>query len=369
MKPTITLCMIVKNESRVILECLNSVYKHLDYWVISDTGSTDNTKELIADFFKEKNIPGEFADLEWKGFGHNRTYALTACKGKADYAWMIDADDKLIGEFILPENTIADAYQLCLGNIWNTSWRSQIFKTESDWFYVGVLHEYPHTNKPDYVNIKLVGDYKIDIRTIGARNANISVIEKYSIDAEILETALKEEPDNDRYWFYLAQSYFDSGQFYKAEKTYKKRASMGRFNQEVFYSLWRMGICREYIERPDHEVIEAYLHAYESVPSRAESLYQLSKLYRLKYNKPAIAYMYAKAAYDIPYPENGLFVSDYIYKFGILNEISITASYANQHKIGYDVTQELLTKNKKYIMDNELEHLTSNLEFYSKNLS
>jgi len=44
MKPTITLCMIVKNESHVILECLNSIWKHINYWVISDTDSTDNTK-------------------------------------------------------------------------------------------------------------------------------------------------------------------------------------------------------------------------------------------------------------------------------------------------------------------------------------
>ena len=47
MKKTISLCMIVKNESHIIHECLESVYKHIDYWVISDTGSTDNTQKII----------------------------------------------------------------------------------------------------------------------------------------------------------------------------------------------------------------------------------------------------------------------------------------------------------------------------------
>jgi len=64
MKPTLTLCMIVKNESHIILECLNSVYKYIDYWVICDTGSTDNTKEIITNFFKEKGIPGEIHAIE-----------------------------------------------------------------------------------------------------------------------------------------------------------------------------------------------------------------------------------------------------------------------------------------------------------------
>ena len=57
MKPRITLCMIVKNESHIIKECLESVYKHIDYWVVSDTGSTDGTQDIIKNFFEEKKIP------------------------------------------------------------------------------------------------------------------------------------------------------------------------------------------------------------------------------------------------------------------------------------------------------------------------
>ena len=46
------------------------------YWVISDTGSTDNTKEIIKTFFKNLNIPGELVEHEWRDFGYNRTKAL-----------------------------------------------------------------------------------------------------------------------------------------------------------------------------------------------------------------------------------------------------------------------------------------------------
>lgn len=78
----IALCMIVKNESHIIRECLESVYKYIDYWVICDTGSTDDTKQIIKKFFEEKNIPGELHDHEWKGFGHNRTLAFDVAKGR-----------------------------------------------------------------------------------------------------------------------------------------------------------------------------------------------------------------------------------------------------------------------------------------------
>ena len=50
--------MIVKNESHIIKECLESVSPYIDYWVIADNGSTDGTQDLIKEFFDEKGIPG-----------------------------------------------------------------------------------------------------------------------------------------------------------------------------------------------------------------------------------------------------------------------------------------------------------------------
>ena len=98
-KPTLTLCMIVKDEEHIIRECLESVYREIDRYDITDTGSTDRTKEIIKEFFDEKGIPGEVYDEPWEGFGKSRTKSLrNADKGGADYSWVIDADDKLIGK-------------------------------------------------------------------------------------------------------------------------------------------------------------------------------------------------------------------------------------------------------------------------------
>jgi glycosyltransferase involved in cell wall biosynthesis len=42
---SVCLNMIVKNESKVIERCLRSVKGCIDYWVIVDTGSTDDTQK------------------------------------------------------------------------------------------------------------------------------------------------------------------------------------------------------------------------------------------------------------------------------------------------------------------------------------
>ena len=54
--PKICLNMIVKNESKIITRLLKSVLPLIDSYCICDTGSTDNTIEIIQEFFKGKNI-------------------------------------------------------------------------------------------------------------------------------------------------------------------------------------------------------------------------------------------------------------------------------------------------------------------------
>ena len=51
--PKICLNMIVKNESKIITRLLDSLLKIIDHYVIVDTGSTDNTIEVISNYFKD----------------------------------------------------------------------------------------------------------------------------------------------------------------------------------------------------------------------------------------------------------------------------------------------------------------------------
>jgi glycosyltransferase involved in cell wall biosynthesis len=84
-KPTLCLNMIVKNEGKIIKRLLDSVVSIIDCYCICDTGSTDNTAQIIIDYFNNKGIKGEVVFEPFKNFCHNRNFALQSCMGMSDY--------------------------------------------------------------------------------------------------------------------------------------------------------------------------------------------------------------------------------------------------------------------------------------------
>jgi glycosyltransferase involved in cell wall biosynthesis len=369
-KKKIVLSMIVKNETHIIKECFDSLYKFIDYWVICDTGSTDGTQELIKQYFAEKGIPGELHQHEWQDFATNRTAALKLCDGKGDYAWMIDADDYLVGQMNFPHNLNFDGYSVRIkrGNFeW---WRNQIFKTGIGWCYEGVLHEYAHCpNKADLSLAKLdMPGYHVEARTEGgARNKGITPTEKYSKDAIVLEKALEKEPLNSRYQFYLAQSYFDSQQWEKSFDAYEKRAKMGGWEEEVYYSLFRMAIIAMMQQKPWEQVINLFLGAYNYRPCRSEPLFHISRIYRLN-GYPRIAHIYAKMGLTIPLPKwDILFISQDNYEWQLLDELASTAYYVHNFEEGLQACKTLLSDGK--IPSSEIQRLQTNLAEYEKKVA
>ena len=117
--PTICLNMIVKDEADIILNTLSNIVEKMkiDYWVICDTGSTDNTIELITNFFEEQNIEGELIEDPWKDFAYNRTRALEFAYKKTDFVFIFDADDRIVGNLVLPiKKRICLSYAIWLGS-------------------------------------------------------------------------------------------------------------------------------------------------------------------------------------------------------------------------------------------------------------
>ncbi len=373
-KPTVTLCMIVKNESHIIRDCLESVSKTIDRYDITDTGSTDGTQQIIKDFFKEKGIPGEVHQSDWKGFGKSRTESIeNAEKSECDYALIIDADDYLTGELPIPQvDDAIDGYTVRISRGEFTWWRTQLLKLSSKWHYVGVLHEYASIKtKPSPQTARLEGNYHINARTEGNRNVGIDPIEKYTRDAEILLSALTNpedpnyEPENERYKFYLGQSYFDSQQWDKAQEWYQKRAESGGWQEEVFYSLMRVAMCKAIKEEPHPEIIHSFLLAHNSKPNRAEPLYHVARIYREVLNMPALGYIYAKRAAEIPYPDKDiLFITDEVYTWQALDELATCAHSVGDVHVGYAASQKLLNENR--LPEEQRERVQQNFNVYSQ---
>ncbi len=352
---SLCLNMIVKNEAHVVRELLESVLPFIQSWVIVDTGSTDGTQELIRAFFRDKGLSGELHERPWRDFGHNRSEALALAQGKADYTWVIDADDKLFGQPQLKHLT-KDSYDLKFGSDF-TYWRKQIFKSQLDWRYIGVLHEYPHSDQAT-TSGRIEGHYYIDSRRLGARSLDP---EKYRKDAEILERALEGEPLNSRYWFYLGQSWFDAQEYQRSREAYAKRAEMQGWVEEVFYSLYRVGVCDIKLGADEKQVVADLLAAYNYRPTRAESLHELARYFR-EQGKFALGYHFAKAATQIPMPpEDILFVYADVYYYRALDELGACAYYTPFWRDGLAACQQLL---KRKIPPADLERVKSNIACY-----
>lgn len=338
---TLCLCMIVKNESHIILETLNSIKHHLDYWVICDTGSTDNTMSLIQNFFDHEGIQGELHSEEWVNFGHNRSQALAYAHQKSDYLWVIDADDILIGEVDFSQMD-ADSYSLRYGPNF-TYWRPQLFKGSEQWLYKGVLHEYAICTSKEVSSKGFIdGNYHMVSRRLGARNL-IDPVVKYLADAKVLEEALQQETDSNlttRYFFYIAQSYRDAGQHQMAIEWYEKRIQVGGWAEEVWFSKYQIGLLYE-ILGDIKKAKQFYLDAYEYRPIRAEALYSLGKICNL-HQEFFQAHLFLSAALKIPFPTDLLFISKDIYYYLIAFELSISAYWTGDFQSSIFLCDQLI---------------------------
>ena len=146
---TFSLCMIVKNEERVLERCLDSIADLMDEIIIVDTGSIDKTKEIAAKY--TENI----FDFTWTGsFSDARNFAFS--KAGCDYIYSADADEILDEEnrkkllqlksVMLPEIDIVQmkyTNQLEFGTIYNydEELRPKLFKRVRTFRWEEPIHE------------------------------------------------------------------------------------------------------------------------------------------------------------------------------------------------------------------------------------
>lgn len=368
---TIGLCMIVKNEALIIRRCLESARPLIDYVLIVDTGSHDGTQDTIRSFLREKNLPGEVIDEPWRDFAYNRSFALQKLREHRhiDYGLMIDADEVLVYESGFDADSFKNRLYCSLYDI-QTRYanivynRPQLFSNRLDFHFKAVLHEYldcAHIPSRDIAR----GFCNIPNQD-GARSRNPA---KFRDDAALLEKALRKETDPfliSRYTFYLAQSYRDSGDKAKALPVYLRRAQLGFWQQEVFVSLYNAAKIKEELGHTDADIIQAYLDAYESSPDRAEALHGAVRFCRQR-KKYQQGYILSKYALDLPTPAHGLFVEQWIYDYGLLDEFSIAAYWAEHYQECFDVCLKLLNEAK--IPANYRPRIRQNAEFAIEKLN
>ena len=358
--PTLCLNMIVKNEEKIILRLLNSVSPIIDTYCICDTGSTDNTIELIETFFNSKNIYGTIVREPFKNFEYSRNFALNSCIGlaNADYILLLDADMNLkIGNFNKEILCGYDTINILQGNDDFYYANVRIIKNIGKHKYMGVTHEY--MSSPDNAKYLLLEKTSLFINDIGDGGCKGN---KYERDIQLLTKGIEDDPKNERYHFYLANSFYDTGKYENAINYYKKRIDFGGWAQELWYSNYRIGLSYSHINRLS-EAVYYWLEAFHICPERVENLYEIIKHYSYssKQNISKIYYDLAVATLSKNHHrDNFLFLQNDIYTYKIYYEYIVFAYYINIRNVDNELVLLLNNCNNSQTLNSTL----SNFKFY-----
>ncbi len=334
------LCLnsIVKNEAARIARMLDSVAPFVECYVILDTGSTDGTPELIEKIMAGHGIPGNVVRGEFKDFSQARNDALRSARAyaadKADYLLLVDADmelqvkDAACFDMLGGNAPAYDMYQFG-GTLYYLNRR--LVKVNDFTEYRGVTHEYLDAATGGCIPINAA--FFID-HADGANRPD-----KFKRDIQLLRAGLKKEPNNARYFFYLAQSYRDARQFEKAILWYRRRIAASGWDEETWYSQYSLAHCMKEL-KDEAGFIREMLIAYNMRPSRVESLYDLAHHYRNK-GENALATLFTHEGMTMRRTGDALFVNDYAYAVGCQEEFSIAGFYGPRRDEAFAVTDRL----------------------------
>lgn len=340
--------IMAKNEQDSLKVTLESIKNQVDGVVLFDTGSTDNTIDVVRDVTKKNKLKFHLLTGKFEDFSTSRNKLLefankTANTEGYDFFLLLDANDELR---IPSGNTLKDCLKSlnpsCSAFLVKQEWfvgletseyyNVRLIKSKQNFKFEGVVHEYLKlgdacSEKSDKIVI-------YQDRTKGASTS----CERWKKDVILLEKELKNNPTDGRTQYYLAQTYDCLNMKNKAKKMYTIRAKNNTgFQEERFISMMRipkMRDCNEPITTIEKcEEIKWYFSAYFLL-HRAEPLVELSKLYRGE-NALTLAYSVAKLACELEYPEHSVFlVNQKCYNHDRWHELGISAYYVGQFEEG-----------------------------------
>jgi glycosyltransferase involved in cell wall biosynthesis len=374
-EPTIGLVMMVKNEKKRLHVTLDSVVGHVDCMIVFDTGSTDNTIELFEKHCEKHKInlyliKGEFVD-----FSTSRNVVLDyADTIDVHFLLLMDCNDELQGGDKLRVFAKNQLKGECTGYLTCQHWWSgqydkyfnmRFLRNRKGWRYRGRVHEWlkdtsSSTDSPSFVvirmtdNIILYQDRTQDDDKTGKR---------FKRDRDLLLQDHKDNPEEPRTLFYLAQTCSCMGNHEESFYFYKLRSLLEGFQEEKFHAFLRAGDLSAMMKHDWHDTMSWYMKAAEH-SNRAEPLIKIAKHY-IDQKKWFLGYSFAKMSCQLPYPvECILFVDKRAYDYQRWHQLGIVAYYAGMYAEGKAacqkavqeaVNKELDERNLKFYLDKEKE--------------
>ncbi|GAA0755362.1 glycosyltransferase [Clostridium sartagoforme] len=284
----ISICMIVRDESKVLAKCLESIKDYNFEIVIVDTGSIDNTKEIARRY--TKNV----YDFKWcNDFSKAINFSISKANNK--YVLVLAADEIVINldKEQLGKKILDRANEVGRINIKNeylrngnkfvyTDYVSRVFDKDK-YEYNGCIHEQiVRKDGNGYKTYKL----PVTINHLGYDNDEISRKNKISRNIQLLKASLMSN-DSDPYIYYqLGKSYYMDGNYNEAKINFEK--ALG-FNLDTKY---------EYVQ----DLVESYGYSLINIGEYKESI-KLLNLYEEFKNSADYIFLAG-----LIYMNNGLFI-------------------------------------------------------------
>lgn len=330
----IVLNAMVKNEAAVIERMLESAYKHIDYWVIQDNGSTDGTQDIIKNFFESKNIPGILYYEPWQYPGYNRNHTLQHCLNAnhgCDYILRMDADE------ILEVDDNFDWDVIKLHDAWNMVARSGNYDYYRMWLWkAGLPWYFADDKRHETIHMKDNAPYTVGLLPVGFRHVLLpggvtwENPYKFFIDALELENQVvtKQNCTDLYHLFYIGKSYNDTvnvetfpfkndhakeivrrATFYFEQyikKHFPNYPNINLFKSQpkaeyVYYAMYLIGNMNEIVGNID-TAVEYWKKAFNFDPFRNEAILRLCDHYLGRVDDIPNLYLYSNIGVRNKYP-------------------------------------------------------------------
>jgi glycosyltransferase involved in cell wall biosynthesis len=343
-EPRICLCMIARNEHRIIERCLDAAAPLVEAISVCDTGSDDGTPDIVTRWLETHHVAGRVSRHRWRDFGENRTRSIHAAQDllralgwdlERTYLLFLDADMvlRVDAEFRRTQLT-ADVYRVVQRNGHLVYPNVRLARARLEARFVGATHEYFSAAG---VTEETLTTLSIDDRDDGGYKAD-----KLERDVRLLTAQLARDPGDARAMFYLAQSYRALGDFPRALAWYRRRIAAGGWAEEVWYAHYAIGLM--YLATDDIPGAARALHAAIRLdPGRAEPYAALAETFRTR-RRHLRATFYGLRGLNRcgqgPPPERALFVESDA-PLRLLRELSIAAYYTPHREAGFDANDRL----------------------------
>lgn len=337
----INLLIMVKNAGDGFREILEKNLPYVDRWTFLDTGSTDNTIEIIKDVMKSKR--GTLYQEPFINFRDSRNRLLDLAGENCVFNVMIDDTYVLNGDLrtLLTKLRSAedgDVFSIYIKDVDMMYMSARITRSTKKKRYIYTIHEIIEGDAyslPQSVFIQDVTSPYMRERTVSRKQMDLDLIQK----------EIETNPNDARLYYYLAETYLCMYNWKKAAEAYEKRSKMEGFFEERQNALYKKAVMHHFhLDTPWSECHEMYLDAYRFDPSRPEGLFIIGYHYATEDVDTDLAYMYLRQAFEVGVPDKKCMNINTDMYYKNISKYLIPLCYERENwELGYAATERTLS--------------------------